>query len=134
MSMALAIAMPGSLEGCAAALGKLCRGGRAGVRALKKLMRPRKPRKGEPPGLYWYDGADLPELLERLYRYVKQDVALAREIFCRVPQLVPAETAVGSTMPSSTSVVLRRRRARLGRPAHCPEGQAAINAELPART
>ena len=57
-------------------------------------MRPRKPRKGEPPGLYWYDGADLPELLERLYRYVKQDVALAREIFCRLPQLVPAETAV----------------------------------------
>lgn len=85
--------------------------------------------------MYWYDGPDLLELLARLYRYVKQDVALAREIFCRLPQLAPDEQrvwqhdAVVNERGFYADVELATAAQRMAQ-----HRQAAINAELAALT
>src|SRR2546430_13519517 len=64
------------------------RNGRLNMLACSK---PRKPGKGEPPGLYWHDG---PARLDRLYSYCKQDVEVERALHHRIGFLPPEEQAV----------------------------------------
>ena len=80
MAMARAAALPGSLDGAAAALGLAVRKDKAGA----KLMREIASRKREPT----------PEDLERLHFYCRQDVVVERELFRRLPPLTEPEQAL----------------------------------------
>jgi DNA polymerase len=91
MAMALAAALPGSLEGAAAALGIELHKNPEGAHAMKLMRSPRKPAKNEPPGIYWHDTR---ELRESLYRYCKGDVELERELYRRLPSLSESEQLV----------------------------------------
>ena len=62
-----------------------------GNRLMKQMMRPRKPRKGEAPGLYWWDE---PEKRQRLGEYCKQDVRVERAVGSRLLPLSDAEQKV----------------------------------------
>jgi DNA polymerase len=53
MAAALALALPASLDKVAAALGLAQQKDNAGKLNMMALSRPRKPRKGEPAGVYW---------------------------------------------------------------------------------
>jgi DNA polymerase len=92
MAMALASALPGSLEGAAAALGLPVQKDREGHRLMMQMAKPRRPRKGEDPELtYWHDD---PERRQRLAEYCKRDVEVEREIYRRPPPLSDAEQAL----------------------------------------
>jgi DNA polymerase bacteriophage-type len=92
MAMALASALPGSLEGAAAALGLPIEKDRDGHRLMMQMTKPRRPRKGEDPALtYWHDD---PERRLRLAEYCKRDVAIARELYRRLPPLSDDEQAL----------------------------------------
>jgi DNA polymerase len=80
MAMARASALPGSLDGAAAALALTTRKDAAGA----KLMREIASRKREPT----------PKDLDRLYEYCRQGVAVERELFRRLPPLMDAEQAL----------------------------------------
>jgi DNA polymerase len=88
MSIALAAALPGSLDKCAATLGLPVRKDPAAHRAMLQMVRPRRPRKGELPGLYWHD---TPELRGLVSDRNKRDVVMTREIWRRLPALVSSE-------------------------------------------
>jgi DNA polymerase len=77
MARARAAALPGSLDGAAAALGLSTRKDKAGA----KLMREIASRKREPTQ----------EDLERLHSYCRQDVEVERELFRRLPPLTESE-------------------------------------------
>ena len=78
MSLALAHAYPGSLEGVAEVLGLVNRKDTAREKIVRVMFKPRKPRRGEDPTqLYWVDS---PELRAELYPYNRQDVAVEREL------------------------------------------------------
>ena len=91
MAAALANALPASLDKCAAALGLPVGKDPQGYRLMKMMARPRRPRKGESPGLYWNDG---PELREQLHVYCKRDVDITRALARVLPPLTPAEQIV----------------------------------------
>jgi DNA polymerase bacteriophage-type len=80
MATARAAALPGSLDGAAAALGVDARKDKAGG----KLMREIASRKREPSL----------EDLERLYAYWRQDVVVKRELHRRLPPLTEPEQAL----------------------------------------
>jgi hypothetical protein len=80
MAMTRASALPGSLDGAAAALGLETRKDKAGA----KLMREIASRQREPT----------PEDLERLGDYCRQDVAVERELHHRLPPLTESEQAL----------------------------------------
>jgi DNA polymerase len=80
MATARAAALPGSLDGAAAALGLETRKDKAGA----KLMREIAGRQREPT----------PEELERLAAYCRQDVEVERELFRRLPPLTEPEQAL----------------------------------------
>ena len=64
----------------------------AAQRAIKKMFKPRKPRRDEDPnGLYW---EDTPELRALLYKYAKQDMATMRELHQRLAPLPETEREV----------------------------------------
>ena len=73
----LALALPASLQGVASALTIEHQKDEAGRRVMLQMSRPRKRRKGEAPGTYWFDD---PERRERLYAYCKQDVEVERAV------------------------------------------------------
>jgi DNA polymerase len=78
MSLALAHAYPGSLEGVAEVLGLVNRKDVARVKIVRVMWKPRKPRRGEDPTQnYW---VDTPELRTELYAHNRQDVAIEREL------------------------------------------------------
>ena len=92
MILALAHSYPGGLEGVAAVLGLQQQKDMAAQRAVKRMFRPREPRPHEDPnGLYW---EDTPELRALLYRYVKQDMAVMREVHYRLAPLPETEREV----------------------------------------
>ena len=92
MAAALANALPGSLEGAAAALNLPKLKDADGHRLMMQMAKPRRPRKGEDPGLiYWHD--DMERRL-RLQQYCATDVAVERELFKRLPPLSPEEQAL----------------------------------------
>jgi DNA polymerase len=87
LAMALANALPGSLEKAAVALQLPYQKDIAGKRLMLQLSRPRRARKGEDPNvLHWIDD---PELLERLHRYCQRDMETERALFHRLPPLSP---------------------------------------------
>jgi DNA polymerase len=88
MTMALACALPGSLEGAVAALGLPVSKDKAGHKLMLEMSKPRRRKKSEPAGIYWYDAA---ERREKLAMYCKRDVEVERALFRRLPLLSPAE-------------------------------------------
>lgn len=89
MSMALAMALPGSLENAAAAVGLEACKDMDGHGLMMRMARPRRPRKGEyPNGIYWFDDE---ERKQRLYEYCKNDVRVERELEKRLLPLRPDE-------------------------------------------
>ena len=83
MAMAYAMALPGSLENAAAALGLSQQKDPAGHRLMMQMCRP----KTEQP-LTWWDDYDK---LVALYEYNKQDVRTEQELHRRLLSLSPAE-------------------------------------------
>jgi DNA polymerase len=89
---ALASALPGDLEGVAAALQLPFRKDPEGYAAMLRLSRPRKPRKGEDPTFIYWGGRDGD--LELLYRYNRGDVEQERAVRRRVSALSAQEQAL----------------------------------------
>jgi DNA polymerase len=78
MSLALAHAYPGSLEGVARILGLANQKDIAREKIVRVMFKPRKPRPDEDATkTYWVDS---PELRAELYPYNRQDVAVEREL------------------------------------------------------
>lgn len=89
MAMAMAMALPGSLEGAAAALGLEHTKDMEGHGLMLRMASPRRPRKGEnPDGVFWFD--DEPRK-QRLYAYCRQDVEVERQLERRLLALRPSE-------------------------------------------
>jgi DNA polymerase len=89
MSLALANALPGALDTAARALKLDYQKDAEGYLLMRRMTRPRRPRKGEDPnGIYWVDG---PELRERLHLYCKRDVKTERDLYRRFPPLSSVE-------------------------------------------
>src|SRR5262249_14153899 len=59
MALALAHAYPGALEAASEILGLVNRKDAVREKRVRQMWSPRKPRKGEPPGLYWIDDPEL---------------------------------------------------------------------------
>jgi DNA polymerase len=91
-AMSRANAFPGSLEGAAAAAGIPLRKDPEGYQAMRRLSRPRKPRRGEDPTIIHWGGREGD--LELLYRYCARDVELEREIYRQFSPLSEAEQAI----------------------------------------
>lgn len=88
MALAYAHALPGKLEHVAPALGLKEEKDMVGSRIMRKMMRPRSPRKNEPPGLYWHDK---PGDLEKLSAYCRQDTRTERAVHARLLPLSDIE-------------------------------------------
>jgi DNA polymerase bacteriophage-type len=92
MALALSQAYPGSLEGVAGVLGLLNRKDAAREKIVRKMWKPRKPRRDEDPAkIHWVDS---PELRAQLHAYNRQDVATDRELHQRLQALPAAEQDV----------------------------------------
>lgn len=93
MAMAYAMALPGSLERAAAAVGIKEQKDLAGGRLMLQMARPRSyeaPADAAPVALWWDD----PDKLQRLYEYCRQDVRVERELEKRLMPLSDAEQAM----------------------------------------
>jgi DNA polymerase len=91
MAMAAAVGLPARLSAAAGVLELNNRKDAAGERLMHQMSKPRKARKGEAPGIYWFDD---PDRLRRLYIYCRQDVEVERELYDRLPALSAAEQAL----------------------------------------
>jgi DNA polymerase len=87
---ALARALPASLDRLTEAL-PVVHHKSEDNRWVNRMARPRPPRKGEAPGLYWHDD---PASLTRHYEYCRQDVRALAEIVSLIGLLPPDEQAV----------------------------------------
>jgi len=86
MSDSLALSLPGSLAGCAEALGITQQKDKRGRQLITLLSKPRKPTKKKP---YDRNTKDLePELFEEMYSYCLQDVRTEIGIFNALPRFV----------------------------------------------
>ncbi len=89
MAQAYALALPGSLEGAAAAAGLDIGKDMTGRRLMLQMARPRKV---EPDGtIVWWDE---PEKIERLVAYCKNDVEVERALDKRLRPLSDSELAL----------------------------------------
>jgi DNA polymerase len=90
MAMALAVGLPARLSAAADALELEYRKDDAGERLMHQMSKPRRPHKDEDPaaGAYWFGDQGR---LDRLYSYCKQDVEVERELYDRLPVLLPTE-------------------------------------------
>jgi DNA polymerase len=79
--------LPRALGNACAALGLAQQKDDFGYRIMMKLCKPRKPRMGEPEGLYWNED---PIDLDMLYRYCMQDV-IAEEALSKVLRDLPVQ-------------------------------------------
>lgn len=84
MAQAYSMALPGSLDKAAAAVGIDQRKDVAGGRVMLQLSRPK------PDGAFWR-AADAPEKFETLYAYCRQDVEVERALDKRLFHLSPEE-------------------------------------------
>ena len=97
MAMALAMALPGHLEGAAAAAGLDNAKDAAGSRLMMQMCKPRSvtdPSKGldlGQPAITWWD---TPDRVDRLIEYCRQDVELERELSKRIRPLSQKEQAL----------------------------------------
>lgn len=74
---AAALSLPRDLDGVGRALGLKQQKDKEGHKLMMKMSQPRKARKDEPEGLYFY-GWDEPAVLDRLHDYCDQDVLTER--------------------------------------------------------
>jgi DNA polymerase len=74
---AAAMGLPRKLEHAAPAMGSAHLKDDEGHRLMLQMMRPRRARKGEPAGLYWWDDEDR---IERLIAYCVKDVEAERAL------------------------------------------------------
>jgi DNA polymerase len=89
MTLALAHALPAALDKTAKALGLPYQKNADDYRLMRRMSRPRRPRKNEDPdGVYWVDG---PELRKQLQTYCIRDVEIERTIYRRLPPLLQEE-------------------------------------------
>lgn len=91
MAQAYAMALPGKLEHAAGALGLDERKDADGYRIMLQMSQPRRPRKGEPDGLYWWND---PVKFKRLGEYCCQDVKTEQAVHARLPALRESEQQV----------------------------------------
>lgn len=92
MVQCLAMALPGSLENVAAALGIELGKDMEGKGLMLRMAKPRRARKGElPNNIYWWDD---PERLQRLGQYCLRDLDVEREVDKRTLPLRPSEHAL----------------------------------------
>ena len=92
MAMSYAMALPGSLERAAAAVGLEHQKDQAGRRVMLQLCRPRSTREDGAP-VFWSQ-EDAPEKFDRLYAYCKQDVETERALTRRLLELTDEEARV----------------------------------------
>lgn len=78
MHAAAAMALPRSLGAAAEVLDLPIKKDKEGMRLIRKFSMPRKPRKDEPPGLYWNEPEDYPEDFARFVDYCGDDVGVER--------------------------------------------------------
>jgi DNA polymerase len=76
---AAAMALPRSLGDLGAALGLAIQKDKEGMRLIRKFSIPRKPRAGEPPGLYWNEPEDHPDDWALFKSYCDRDVETEAE-------------------------------------------------------
>lgn len=88
LAMAYAMALPGSLDGAAAALQLSVQKDMVAHRTMLQLSKPRRIEDGKP--VWW----DLPEKLERLYGYCINDVEVERALEKRLLALRPLELEI----------------------------------------
>lgn len=94
MAMAAALGLPRSLDKLGEALNLDVRKEKTGKDLIRFFSLPRKPRKGEPPGLYFNDPADFPEKFEQFRDYCDTDVLTEMEAYRRMIPLSDDERAV----------------------------------------
>jgi DNA polymerase len=133
MSSALASALPGALDKAARALKLDYQKDQEGYLLMRRMSRPRRPRKGEDPaGIHYVDGQ---ELRERLYLYCKHDVETERALYRRLPPLSDFEQrlwqldAIINARGFYTDIELAKAACEIAR-----IEQANINAEIRALT
>jgi DNA polymerase len=91
MAAAQSVALPGALDKLAAAMSLAVRKDDEGKKLMQKVSKPRGPRKGELPGLYWHD---TPTIRARLVEYCAVDVEVQTLAWRALPKLTPAERAL----------------------------------------
>jgi DNA polymerase bacteriophage-type len=92
MTLALASALPGSLDNAALALDLALHKDRDGYKLMRKMSRPLPRRQGDAPDhVRWHDNA---KDRKRLHEYCTRDVALERMVFRALPPLSPSEQAL----------------------------------------
>lgn len=91
MVEAYAMALPGKLEKAAVALGLEERKDQSGKLIMLQMSKPRRPRKGEPDGLYWVTDR---EKLAKLAEYCLQDVRTEVACYNRLLRLRDDELAL----------------------------------------
>jgi DNA polymerase len=91
MVKAMAMALPGKLEQVAPALGLDIVKDSVGSRLMLQMSKPRRPRKNEKPGLYWWSDGDK---IARLGAYCLQDVRTEMAVDQRVLPLSASEQAL----------------------------------------
>ncbi|WP_439392589.1 hypothetical protein ACRQ5Q_24515 [Bradyrhizobium sp. PMVTL-01] len=87
---AAAMALPRDLAGLGAALGLDAQKNKDGMALIRFFSVPRRPKKDEPPGLYFHEPADHPERFEQFRSYCDTDVESEHEADSR---MVPLSTA-----------------------------------------
>src|SRR6516225_4198167 len=133
MSAALANALPGALDNAARALKLDYQKDHEGYLLMRRMSRPRRPRKGEDPnGVYYVDG---PDQRERLRQYLRRDIETLRALYRRLPPLSEFEQrlwqldAIINARGFFTDIALTKAACEVAR-----IEQANINAELRALT
>lgn len=91
---AAALSLPRDLAGLGAALGLPVQKDNDGYRLIRKFSIPRKPRKDEPPGLYFNTAAEHPEDWEKFKAYCDRDVETEALAHARMVSLSADEQAM----------------------------------------
>ena len=129
---AAAIGLPRSLDGAGAALGLAIQKDKEGAALMLRMCRPRKPRKGEMAGVYWWDDADR---MARLAAYCARDVEVERAIDDLVPALSATERAMWELTERMNDRGILVDTALLDAAARLiDEAEADLNAEISERT
>lgn len=94
MAIAMALALPGSLDGAAEVLNLKNQKNTEGRLVMLQLAKPRKARrskKEDPNKVYWVEDE---EKLQTLYRYCMEDTEAEREMWFAIPELSSSEQSL----------------------------------------